>query len=266
MKKDKQIVQFLLEEKRKLEEILAKAERFSDHAPEGSLHISKHGNGVQYYHRTKPGEKNGVYIPAGKMPMVRALAQKRYCKKIIKNARRQLKAIDTFLDQYDPKVLEKAFLSEGEKRQSLIKPFEIPDELFARQWQQEAYESKPFLEGTAEHYSQNNERVRSKSEVLIADALLHAGIPYRYECRLQLDHQIIHPDFTVLRMSDRTEVFWEHLGWIDDMEYRNRALERIRLYQKCGIYPGDRLIITAESYKIPLNLSNINGVIRHYLL
>ena len=106
--------------------------------------------------------------------------------------------------------------------------------------------------------------MRSKSEVMIADALSKANIPYRYECPLRLGNAVVHPDFTVLRSSDREIVYWEHFGMMDDPEYCHKALQKIRLYEKCGIYPGIRLIITMETSYLPINLTVIGDAIRTY--
>lgn len=53
---------------------------------------------------------------------------------------------------------------------------------------------------------ETDERVRSKSEVIIADILNQEGIPYRYECPLQLKGWgKVYPDFTVLSERERPE-------------------------------------------------------------
>ena len=53
---------------------------------------------------------------------------------------------------------------------------------------------------------------------------------------------------------------------MDDTEYRNNAFRRIRLYEEAGIFPGDQLILTYESYQLPLNAAVTQRVIRHYLM
>ena len=45
----------------------------------------------------------------------------------------------------------------------------------------ETFTGKPFEINAPEYYTASGVRVRSKSEVIIADALDHAGVPYRYE-------------------------------------------------------------------------------------
>ena len=108
--------------------------------------------------------------------------------------------------------------------------------------------------------------VRSKSEVMIADALEQAGIPYRYECPLQLGRAILHPDFTLLRIADRKHLYWEHLGKMDDPEYVIKNLRRIRLYEQNGIMPGIDLILTMETSWQPMNLSVIKQMIQTYCI
>lgn len=101
---------------------------------------------------------------------------------------------------------------------------------------------------------------------MIADALDAAGIPYRYECPLEVNRRTIHPDFTILRPYDRKIFYWEHLGKIDDAVYMKRSFFRIRDYESDGIFPGDQLILTGETEEVPLNNVIIEQVIRRYLL
>ena len=75
--------------------------------------------------------------------------------------------------------------------------------------------------------TENGELVRSKSEVLIANYLLHANVPYIYELPIVLDNRIIHPDFTVLNVRTREILYWEHLGMMDNKEYIESALAKI---------------------------------------
>ena len=112
---------------------------------------------------------------------------------------------------------------------------------------------KGFTEDAPEFYTAKGEQVRSKSEILIADTLYRKNIPYCYERPLEFPGAgRIHPDFTILRRSDRKEVYWEHLGMMDDPEYAANALMRIDLYERNGIFPGDRLILTHETGRQPL--------------
>ena len=111
------------------------------------------------------------------------------------------------------------------------------------------------------------ERVRSKSEVIIADMLSKEGIPYRYEYPLYIKgFGKIYPDFTVLNIKKREELLWEHFGMMDDAEYAEAAIRKIATYEQNGIYPGEKLILTYETRKNPINQRVINGLIEHFLV
>lgn len=109
--------------------------------------------------------------------------------------------------------------------------------------------------------------MRSKTEILIANALNKHGIPYHYEKPLYLDgYGTIHPDFTVLNVRLRKEFYWEHMGLMDDVDYAEKALQRITAYEKNGYFPGTELILTHETQKYPMDSRLIDKMIRRYLM
>ena len=117
-----------------------------------------------------------------------------------------------------------------------------------------------------ELYTAKGERVRSKSEVMIADLLNKETIPYRYEYPLYLKgFDLVYPDFTVLNVKKRKEIYWEHFGMMDDSEYVEKAMKKITVYAQNGIFPGINLIVTFETRKTPLNQKMAMLVIKEYL-
>lgn len=52
------------------------------------------------------------------------------------------------------------------------------------------------------------------------------------------------------------EMYWEHLGMMDDSNYVENALQKIALYEQNGIFPGKNLILTYETGKNPINQKN----------
>lgn len=103
--------------------------------------------------------------------------------------------------------------------------------------------------------------MRSKSEVIIADRLYAKGIPYKYECPLKVGKKIIHPDLTILRLSDRKILYHEHCGRMGNTSYAEDMICRINDYGKAGIYCGDRLFFTFESADQPFDLSWLDDFI-----
>lgn len=52
-------------------------------------------------------------------------------------------------------------------------------------------------------------------------------------------------------MRTREELYLEHLGMMDDAEYRNSAFNRINYYEKNSIFVGERLILSFETGVMP---------------
>lgn len=98
------------------------------------------------------------------------------------------------------------------------------------------------------------DKVRSKSEVIIANLLADNGIDYDYEKKLEYaDGGWIEPDFTI-KNEDGTELYWEHLGMLGVESYDNRRLRKQDIYEK---YFPDKLIITYEGANITYNALDI---------
>ena len=236
------------------------------HAPEGFLRICNYKNKPRYYYRDNPQDFNGHYIRSEDSYLAAQLAQKDYDSKILVSARKELKAIDTFYSLMPHHTVEDIYSTLHPARQSLISPIQLSDEQYIKYWQSYKYPQKPFAEDMPTLYTSNGERVRSKSEIMIADLLHREKVPYRYECPLYLNgHGTIHPDFTLLRISDRKELYWEHLGIMDDPEYAEKAVHRINSYIQNEIFPGDRLILSFETRYNPLNSKIILQMIQQYL-
>lgn len=240
-------------------------EKELSHAPEGNVLVKRYKKSVQFYYRNDSKDRNGTYMPVAERERAIALVQKAYNKKMLVTAREQWEILDSFLKRYDPDALMNVFKKESVLRQAYLRTYELPDEQYIKAWEAVEYEKKPINDNVPLHYTEKKERVRSKSEVMIANALLQAKLPYRYECQLRLDSRVIYPDFTILRMRDRKEVYWEHFGMMDDTEYLNAALQRISMYETNGIFPGEQLVLTFETYRVPLNAATIQQVIGYYL-
>lgn len=242
-------------------------ERALKSMPEGYLRICKKGKQVQYYYRRDPKDFNGVYIPQKNIGLARKLAQRDYDEKVVVSIERELKAIEKCLIGTAAISAEEIYGSLHEERRKLICPIEEPEEGFVSNWESVEYIGKDFDAFAPKLYTAKGERVRSKSEVIIADSLNRAGIPYRYECPIYVEEWgTVHPDFTVLNVKERKEIYWEHLGMMDEPEYAEKALEKINIYAQNGILPGKNLILTYETAKLPLNQKMVQIMIEQYLV
>lgn len=241
-------------------------EKALTNSPEGSLRICSRGNKAQYYQRNDPKDFNGVYIREKDMELAQKLAQKDYDQKVLCSVEKELNAIKKYLLNYPQLNVEKIYDNLHRERQKLINPIIEPEEQYIYNWEKVIYQGKEIDETTPEIYTAKGERVRSKSEVIIADILYREGIPYRYEYPLQLKGWgRIYPDFTVLNVRKRKEIYWEHLGMMDDSNYVENALQKIALYEQNGIFPGENLILTYETRKNPINQKIAMLMIQRYL-
>lgn len=136
-----------------------------------------------------------------------------------------------------------------------------------RDWKLKEYKGKDFQDGVAVILTEKGERVRSKSEKIMADYFFRNGIEYKYECPLYLKGiGLIYPDFTFFSRETGKEIYWEHNGKVDDPAYARKMVQKIQAYENNDIYPGERLILTFETEQTILNTGKIKQIIRKYLI
>ena len=224
--------------------------------PEGRLKIKCIKNKRYYYQISEGDEK---LVPD--MDMIRALAQRSYLLSVLKAARSERDFLGQMLDRYPDECAETVYDDLSPDRKDLIQPIIVSDEDYVKAWLEEPYEPKEFEDGMPYFITLNGERVRSKSEQIIADRLKLRGIPYKYECPLQLSSGTIYPDFTILKMSERKILYLEHCGRMSDPNYANRNICRLNDYAMEGVLLGDKLFLTYESDKHPFDVRVLEKMI-----
>ena len=237
-------------------------------APEGTLRVANRKQGLQFYQRQNAEDTNGTYIPRKDHDIAAALAQKDYDTKLLAKLIKQQQALERFLKDYDPDTAQKTYEKLSETRKGLVSKHFLTDEEYVEQWLSVPYEHMGFDENDAEFYTSKGERVRSKSEILIAEALIRNNIPYRYEYPVynEVGKPIGVPDFNCLNVRLRKDYYWEHLGKLGDMKYANRNVSKLERYTLEGAIDDSQLILTFETNEHPLNTRVIEEKIRRFLL
>lgn len=262
----KEVRRILEVRKNQLLQLKEEKEKSLLRAPKGFLRVNCQGSRIQYYRRENASDANGVYLREKDRDLVRKLAQKEYDRKVLREVEKELRAIERCLAGYPVTGVEEIYEKLHRERQKLVVPVWEPEEQYVRNWEAFVYEGKTFEEDAPEFYTVKKERVRSKSEWIIADLLNREGVPYRYECPLDLKGMgRVYPDFMVLNVKRRKELYWEHLGMMDDAVYVEKALQKIAVYEQNGIYPGEGLILTHETRKNPLSQKLVMNMIARYL-
>ncbi len=235
--------------------------------PNGKIVIKKHKNSVQFYLRKVPGERLGTYISKKNQMMITQYLEKQYYEKSLLELDKEIAILESVVNEVNEAqpCLYSVFEAYHPDARRFITPIACSDETYVNMWISRPYEKKPIGDAALDRYTDKGEHVRSKSEENIANALYKAGIPYKYECPLKLKSgAIIHPDFTILDVKNRKEVYWEHRGMMDDREYAKDSVRRIKEMNANGIYLGDRLIITEETSNQQLGTNEIKSIINHY--
>ncbi len=238
-------------------------------APSGKIHISRSGKRLSYYLRKTPHDEGGEYISKKETQKIKIYLQKSYDEKALKTVDELLSILNTLVSSYPAKLdkLNKIYESYPDKSKPLLKPVALSDETYTKLWSEYSYTGKSIPDDVFKYRTDKGELVRSKSELNIANALFKSGIPYRYECPLQLNRQAtIYPDFTVLNVKRRKTYYWEHRGMMDDRDYARHAVRRIKDYQEAGHCIGKDLIITEETSTAPLGTDEIRRVIEEYFV
>ena len=258
--------ELLLQEQARLETIVRRTEKQLRDVPQGTLRLSKSNGKIQYYHCRPDTRRNGEYLSTKNIELIQKLAQKSYDKKIFKLAGKRLKQIKKITNDYADDEIEKILLEEHYEKRKLIEPIEMPWEQQVEQWMSKTYTGKEFKNDTPVILTERGERVRSKSEKILADYFYHRGIQYKYEHPLYLKgYGTVYPDFTFLSKRTRKEIYWEHDGKMDDPAYAQNAVRKIQAYEDNDIYLGERLILTFETTKTVLDTRLIEKMICRYL-
>lgn len=246
----------LIQEKRYLENLISKASVKGTDFPEGYLRISKSRGRPRFYHCVE--DRLGTYIPKENLQLPRQLAQKAYQEAIIQKASVRLKQITGILKDYADDEIEQIYLASHAERQVLVTPIIPTTEQLVREWINEDYKGREFQEGATIILTEKGERVRSKSEKILADFFYREGIPYKYEKPLFLKgYGTVYPDFTLFSLRLRKEIYWEHEGKMDDPVYARSAVKKIYGYEQNGIFEGERLILTYETEDTVINTRDI---------
>lgn len=272
----------LIKEKEILEKKLLKVRKRIENAPEGKMYVNKKKTYAEYYLKNSSyqgremvkdkeeedikilNRKNVKYIRKENLSIAKEIAQRDYDISLLKNAEERIHAIEVFLRKYVKTDVSKIYEKTNEYRRILLEDVILSDEEYVRRWESVEYKGKSFLDEAVEIYTDRGERVRSKSEKIIADRLHVLGIPYRYEYPLQLkDGVTIYPDFTLLNIDTRAEVYLEHCGLMDDMNYVENLMYKLKTYEKNGIYLGVHLFITYESSRFPFHGKLLDELVKH---
>lgn len=268
------IIENAKEEYDKLQQMLNFIERDLKDAPEGCLIFNQKANAAYPYHQYYDSENRKhirTYINKSNLDFARALAQKGYLIDVKTILEKNKKALENLLNEYDEESIDLSYEMLDNSRKSLVNPVRISVKEQVRRWDSETYELCSIYPENLKFETDKGEMVRSKSEVIIANLLNQnrKHILYKYERPLEVmvvgKAYTIYPDFTIINLHTGKIYYWEHAGRMDDPKYADDFVRKMHTYINNGLYPGEDVIISYETMNYPLNIHNINLLIKQII-
>lgn len=186
---------------------------------------------------------------------IEELARKKYLEEEIDMLKSNIKAARLFLDNYEDVSVDNIL---GKL------PKAIRGKCFAgnneETWANQPYPQSTYMPQGKTHTTTKGLKVRSKSELLIAEKLYEHDVQFRYEQLLNINGIDFAPDFTI-RTEEGRLIYWEHCGLTSNKKYMEKHRWKLSIYEEAGIVPWDNLIITYDDKQGILNLSIIESEI-----
>ena len=271
----------------KVEHAIKYAEKKIQSAPKGILHTRIIDGVCRYYVRADGEEGKDKYLGAKDTDIIKKLQEKGYYQQLKKEAEIELKTLKR-IQKLERKIksFEQVYFDIPENKRNLVTPY-VPEEIEVvkkkiekeyRYWEKERLDRKGISRNI--HLTTlDGERVRSKSELIIADRLKNAKVPYYYEGKyifvdnelngkrsaFEKGYEVWFPDFQVLNTRTGELLFWEHFGLMDNPDYCASAQFKIETYAKHGFVIGKNLIVTMESSQHTLNVEYVDKLIEEFL-
>lgn len=228
--------------------------------PQEDLICTRNGKYIKWF---QSNGRDPIYIPKSKRSYAEQLAVKKLYKTQQKEIQQEISLLDQCLQVYDnPKHSSK--LLEDSPYANLITSYfsQFPNAISC--WLEEEYKHNTNYPEGLIHPTYAGNKVRSKSEVIIANALFNYNIPYRYESGIQLDDIIFYPDFTICHPKTMEIYYWEHFGMMELTSYSDKVFSKLKIYANHNIIPSINLITTYETKDYPINSSEIKETIEKY--
>ena len=281
-------------ERKRLEEQIARKESFIQKAPKGILGCYPNGDCWRWYiieygversnnntnkaanNECGNDEKNNArkvrrkYLSKSEEDKAKALALKGLYEKELLDDKQELRAINMYLkncssfergNKYVERVSEfSRLLSEHYEIQHRAKS-EYIDKWLADKYTGPVPHPEELKVPTRAGF-----KVRSKSERDIIRLLMEHEIPFKYEQHMKYGNEDLYPDFTILNPTTGKVFLWEHNGIMDKEGYAMKKLKEEGYYYKLGYVRGKNMIVTYEQRNEGIDEKEAEFIIHRLIL
>ena len=166
------------EEITRLEQMIEEIDAFLENAPEGCLKWQNLKGKTYYYQQymeqtANDSSKKWVrkYIKKNNITIAKQLAQKHYYTVVKPIAERKLIELKNFMKKYQATKIQEIYDSLSAERRKLVLPLQMSVKEQVKRWLEDTYEQNAMYPENLRYETEQGEKVRSKSEVIIANTL-----------------------------------------------------------------------------------------------
>ena len=210
--------------------------------PDGILIVRNN----RYYQRVD-GKDIGI---TKNQTLIKQLVRKKYLSKVKKELEKNIKTLSAPMSRITTTKFEDA-----------ISDLNMPIENFYHStiadWVAKPYRQNMFKPEDQKYETNGGMKVRSKSELIIANLLEEYKIPYRYEPEMTIKGKKICPDFVIRNPFTAELIVWEHFGALHKEDYEQSMNDKMERYSAQGLVPFETLIYTFEFDLNPKRLRNL---------
>lgn len=232
--------------------------------------------GKKYYNSTNEenGKRRTRYLGTEDSVVVQQTQEKRFLKKA-------LSELDMNISDLESAMNSLRVFNVKEVNRSLPKSYIMSDELLAKvaglseeeRWYTAALKEKEisekqlsdFFKSGRKHSAKDGTKLRSKSEVIIANALIDKEIKYIYESTIKINNMPLHPDFVFYSYSRSRPLIWEHAGMMGDEKYRKEFADKLSAYIEGGYIPCVDIIFSFDTTDGNVDSELIDRLIEEYM-
>ena len=229
-----------------------------------------------YYDAILPGSKKGSYLGNESNETVLNVKRYRYAKKAVEIIETDIEVLEHLIRSYvspDYSNINSRLpatyrtdltADDSDESFSAALPPEAIKWMHALRKEKEQY--PPYKPEQLKYEALDGTKMRSLGEVIIANFLLMAGIPFVYEVPMKINGELVLPDFRILSLIDlKTVITIEHQGMIFTEEYLLKYIRSLRLYLQSDLVINQDLFFTFSDKKGRFDIRQLTSIIRQFV-
>lgn len=241
--------------------------RLSNYDSYRMVNSPQKGTSSQKYYVIKKGSCKRKYLGVDGSEKVIKMKAARYYKKLLQVIERDIELLESLDKDYvlpDHEVINSLL---PKVYRTDMPPVLMPSSGAAAEWKRKKEAEKatyePYRPEDLKYTAKDGTKMRSLSEVLIANYLLSLGITFVYELPLKDHGDTILPDFTILSPVDnKTEIIIEHQGAMGSETYQWKFIHTVLFFLQTNKVPNKDVFFTFNHLNKDPDLRQIDSILK----